>query len=72
MKKLPTCEPDVAAHFQVLDGLLLAAGEAVDDAVGQPVPVPRQELHHLGVRVSLVEEQRLFQITGQLNLKNMS
>ena len=71
---LITCESDVAAHAEVLERLLLVAREAVDDAVRKsPVPVQLQQVDHLGVRLALVQEQRLLQLARQpdLNKRNL-
>ena len=65
-----TCKANVTAHLQVLDGLLFASGEAVDDAGRESIPVPRQKLDQLDVSVAFVKEQRFLQITSELDLKD--
>ena len=64
-----TCKANVTAHLKVLDGLLFASGEAVDDAGRESIPVPRQKLDQLDVGVAFVKEQRFLQITSELDLK---
>ncbi len=63
-----TSDSDVVSHADVLDGLLTAAREAVDDHWGQHRLVLVENFVHLVERVALVEQQRLLQLASQLHL----